>query len=133
VITATVVGLAALTSKLKSATRLVRGGAQKRLDRTADRLVQTIRANAPVDSGALRDSVRAEPLRREPGVRIAAGGTPETMKPIADGTEFDEAKGTEYGTSRQAAHPFFWSAVDSYEGEFEKAVGEGADDALKEL
>jgi len=94
----------------------------------ADRLVNTIKASAPVESGHLRDSVRKEPLKQQPGVRIAAGGTAETM----DGT-FDEAKAVEYGTSKMAAHPYFWSAVDSYGGEFQDAVEKGAADALKDL
>lgn len=127
-IAAEIVGLALLTRKLQRAASLVQGGAQKRMDKTADRLVNTIRGNAPVESGALRDSVRKEPLKRQPGVRVAAGGTAETM----DGT-FDEAKAVEYGTSKMAAHPFFWSAVDSYDGEFEKAVEQGASDGLKDL
>src|SRR4051794_9185078 len=98
------------------------------MDKTADRLVNTIRGSAPVESGALRESVRKEPSKRQPGVRIAAGGTPETM----DGT-FDEAKALEYGTATRPAHPYFWSNVDSYADEFEGAVEQGANDALKDL
>src|SRR5688500_3094540 len=103
-------------------------GAQSELEKVAERCAATIKASAPVDGGELRESVRVEPLPKQPGVRISAGGTPETM----DGT-FDLAKATEYGTSTRPAHLFFWSNADSYQTEFESAVRKGAEEALKEL
>jgi HK97 gp10 family phage protein len=133
VITVQIIGMAAFQAKLSAASKTVREAAQQRLDREADRLVEAIRGAAPVDDGELRDSVRKEATEQQPGVRIEAGGTPETMRPGDDGHVHDVAKSTEYGTRTRAAHPFFWPMIEAHEEAIGRALSEAANDALRDL
>jgi HK97 gp10 family phage protein len=132
-ITVQVIGLATFQAKLSTASKTIREAAQKRLDTEADRLVEAIKGAAPVDDGELRDSVRKERTEHQPGVRIAAGGTPDTMRPGKDGHVHDVAKSTEYGTSTRPAHPFFWPMIEAHEEAIGRALSESANDALRDL
>lgn len=88
----------------------------------ANEIVEAVKAEVPVREGHLRDSVRF--VGNSKGGRIVAGGTPETMKKFRDGAAtFDQALGIEYGTTKNPAHPFFWSVLRRYEKKLEKRLG----------
>ena len=67
---------------------------------------------SPVDTGAMRDSIRVERLAREAGkilyTGIRAGGY---IRNPRTGRFVDYASFVEYGTSRQAPQPFMRPAV----------------------
>lgn len=76
---------------------------------TAASLASAIAAAAPVRKGNLRRSVRVEKSRRG-GYVVKAGG-PLTTREVGKGSgkPYDYALGTEFGTSTEAAEPFFYS------------------------
>jgi HK97 gp10 family phage protein len=87
------------------------------VERAADRIVDTAQGLVPVDTGALRDSIRAEPV------------APTHWQVIAGGGDVDYAIFVEYGTSKMAAQPFLTPAsrqVDvaaEIEAELRKLIG----------
>jgi hypothetical protein len=64
--------------------KLVRG--ERALNKGADGLVKDIKAKTPVDTGALRDSVRKEPAGDK--VRVVAGGVNDPRVGRVDYGEF---------------------------------------------
>jgi hypothetical protein len=95
------------------------------LSNAVEPVVNEIKAGTPVESGALRESVRTESNPSEMVVVIKAGGVPETSSPALNGTVYDEALLTEYGTIHQAPRPFFWPVINAHEADFAK-IGESA-------
>lgn len=79
--------------------------------RSADEMVATAKGFAPVISGTLQNSIRAEPAGTETGAwRVLAGG-PSTTKPARNGHgSYDYALGVEFGTSDTTQVPFFFPA-----------------------
>lgn len=82
---------------------------------------------APVDTGALRATCRAEPLSRGDvvdGVTIggaawaALAGDVDSTGLRPDGRTVDYAIYQEFGTHKMAAQPFFFPAVESLRGDF---------------
>lgn len=67
------------------------------VQKTADDIVRDAQQRAPVDTGALRDSIHRE-----------GSGSEAT---VACGVPYDKYQ--EYGTSKHAAHPFFWPALEA--------------------
>lgn len=106
--------------KLHRALTLVKKGSGKSL---ADEVADAVRQAVPVRTGTLRDSVRV--IERKDGIfTVIVGGTPETMKPFRGGAvTFDLALGTEYGTTKGPAHPFFWPTVQPFQKRIEKSLG----------
>lgn len=107
-------GLASLKRKLTGAIPdRVRRAAKLALEQSADQVVMTQKALAPVgDTGALKASIRRSGAQKVNGglsVAIEAGG-PTTTKPVRDGQSatYDYALGQEFGTSDASAQPFFY-------------------------
>lgn len=102
------------------------------LAKAVEPVVEEIRAGAPEKSGALRDSVRAEQDSGNLRVTIRAGDTPETSRPSANGTTYDEALLTEYGTVHQPAHPFFYPPINAHRQDLEKIADGAVSDAFED-
>lgn len=102
------------------------------LAQAVEPVLDEIRAGAPEKSGALRESVRAERDPSKLTVTIKAGDTPATARPSANGTTYDEALLTEYGTVHQAAHPFFYPPINAHRRDFEKIADSAVSDAFED-
>jgi hypothetical protein len=102
---------------------IVRRRMQAKFERQADSAIDDMKARVPVRKGNLRNSIRREPHPKHyPGVRIIAGGVPETQhSQNPSGHIFDEAILTEYGTHHQAAEPFFNPVIQEHFGDQEGA------------
>lgn len=104
--------IAKLTRRLKRIPIGVRATVATEALLQATILQQAIQAAAPVESGALRGSVRVESGRRGDRFFVKAGG-PVTTKAIRETAKgnappYDYANAQEFGTSEQAAAPFFY-------------------------
>lgn len=101
--------LESLRRRLKAIPAAVKSQIRDALDKSADEMVATMKRLAPVDEGALRESIRKEPGDHDLSVKVTAGG-PMTTKEVrkGSGAEYDYALGVEFGTSDTAAQPFFW-------------------------
>ena len=103
-------GLQRLLKRLDRMPAKAKAAARASLDKSADEMVAMAQRLAPVDTGALRQSIKKAPGRHELEVVVQAGGS-ETMRPMRKGTVlFDYAFSQEFGTMDQPAHPFFWPA-----------------------
>lgn len=117
-ISARLLNSASIALRLANFGPVVRKRMQASFERRADRAIDEMKANVAVESGHLRDSIRREDNPHHyPGVRIIAGGTPETSRPSKSGVTYDEALLLEYGTEREQAQPFFRPAIERYFGE----------------
>ncbi|MCC0806505.1 hypothetical protein FPV16_09785 [Methylobacterium sp. W2] len=126
-------GFEGLSTLILSSTRKAR--LRKRvvdhLEAVAQPVADEIRAGAPERSGTLRDSVRVERDEKNLKVTISAGGTPETQRPSANGTTYDEAVLTEFGTVHQPAHPFFFPPIEQHQRDFERAGSDAVTGAME--
>jgi HK97 gp10 family phage protein len=97
-------------AKVKDAARK---DAVKAMKEAAEEIAAQMRRAVPVESGALRDSIRVEVDEARMRVKILAGGATTTVK-VRTGRKSDKAPMVdyhlfvEYGTRRAKAHPFFW-------------------------
>lgn len=121
-ITAEIEGLSGLLSNMLRVTKLVKTATRREIEGGVDDLVEAIKADAPVDTGGLRDSVRAEPVPGEDAFLIRAGDVPETERPLKHGHMLDQAPLIEYGTVNRPATPFFFPNVERYKPEIEDRV-----------
>ena len=76
---------------------------QQKVAETTNKLCEAIKANAPVKTGKLRDSIKAE----------VAGNVGMIT------TDVDYALYLEYGTTKMAAHPFIQPAVERVKRELD--------------
>lgn len=109
--------------RFAAALRMAAGGLEKRAKDSADRAAQgalaTARAHAPVDSGALRSSLR---------VRSRGG----EIRAVVEATDF-KARFQEFGTSRMAPNPFIQPAFAQWEPIFVRDLEKVVDDMAGEL
>lgn len=145
-------GQANLARKLAGAAKRAEAAVQRRAEAIGEDMAAVMRERVPVDTGALRDSIRVEPDPDNNGAVVKAGGTPETQRPSGrKGHVFDQALMVEYGTAphqnatnagrRQRARaarsthpgtpaqPFFNPVVNEYRGRIRKELGDAAADA----
>jgi HK97 gp10 family phage protein len=83
---------------------------QASMTQSANDLAELQRSRVPVNTGALKDSIRVEPFNKGGiGAIIRAGG-PTTTKPVRSGKSpsYDYSLGIELGTQEMLAHPFFY-------------------------
>ena len=83
---------------------------QTEITASANELADLARTRVPVDSGALRDSIRVKDFDRGGiGALVIVGG-PTTTKQVANGKSpvYDYAWATELGTQDMLAHPFLY-------------------------
>lgn len=122
-ITAEIEGLSGLLSGMLRVSKLVKTATRRQIEGGVDDLVEAIKEDAPVDTGGLRDSVRAEPVPDEDAFLVRAGDTPETERHLKHGHTLDQAPLVEYGTVNRPATPFFFPNVERYLPEIEARVG----------
>ena len=94
------------------------------LDEVADKIVKDAKELCPVDTGALKRSIRKERELRSLclstySIGVAAGGH---VKNPRTGREVDYAAYVEFGTSRTPAHPFMGPAVEKNNGEIRRIL-----------
>lgn len=77
------------------------------LREAAESIVNDAQANAPVDTGFLRDS-------------IEISGESETSVTVTSGAEYSVF--VEYGTSKMSAQPFFEPAIEQAKAELQQAL-----------
>jgi HK97 gp10 family phage protein len=73
----------------------------------AERLAATQRTFVKVDTGNLKASIRVEKGRKPLQYLVKAGG-PLTTKTAGGGKPYDYSRGSEFGTVKEPAHPFFF-------------------------
>lgn len=95
-------------------------------------LVTAIQAAAPARSGRLRESVRIERGKSSDTVVVRAGG-PLTTKPVRNGAKatYDYSLATEFGTTHEAAEPFFYSTYRQKRRGMRTAVNAAVNRAVK--
>lgn len=103
------------------------------LDDVADKIVGDAKELCPVDTGALRKSIRKEKELRSLypftyTIRVAAGGDEKSPK---TGREVDYASYVEFGTSRTPAQPFMGPAVEKNRAEIRRILSKNVLEALR--
>lgn len=103
-----------LQRRMNAIPQAVRDAVTPALIKSGDELVSRMQALAPVDTGALRDSITATPPGgttppySQPGGSTVAG--PNQVLVTAGNRDVRYAHLVEYGTSHSKAEPFFWPA-----------------------
>lgn len=97
----------------------------------ADRLADAIKAAAPVDTGALRDSVTVRRTKRDLTLEVTAGGDETIHGERGPDGEADYALFVEYGTRKKAARPFFYSTARRLQPEITENISKAVEEVLK--
>ncbi|MET4721914.1 HK97 gp10 family phage protein [Bradyrhizobium japonicum] len=102
-----------------------------KLKEQADELADAIKAEAPVVSGTLRDSVKVRRRRNELELEVVAGGE-TTSKEIraGAGVDYDYALAIEYGTTERPAEPFFYTTARKLMPEIQENIEQAVADVL---
>lgn len=84
------------------------------------------------ETGALEASCTVAPGRDDLEYVVSAGGE-MTTREIRDGSgkPYDYSEAFEYGTSRQAARPFFWPTYRAMKDDIQKAINDAVSEVLK--
>ena len=99
----------------------------------ADGLAEAIKAEAPVKTGALRDSVEVRRGRNTLELVVTAGGEATTKEVRAgSGVTTDYALHVEYGTMNMPSEPFFYRVCREKQNEIAEAISGAVEDALNE-
>jgi HK97 gp10 family phage protein len=77
----------------------------------ADGLAEAIKAETPVKTGRLRDSVKVRRGRNTLELVVTAGGDETTVSERGPSGAYDYSLAVEFGTSKLVAQPFFWRGV----------------------
>jgi HK97 gp10 family phage protein len=97
----------------------------------ADGLADAIRAEAPVKTGALRDSVKVRRKRGDLDLEVTAGGDTTTKEIRAGSAEnYDYALAAEYGTVNEPAQPFFYNTARERMPDIQEAIQQAVEDVL---
>ena len=105
-------GIIVVYNHIPSLIVAVEANARAAVKRSADAIVADAKRRAPVDTGALRDSIEADSI--------------ETGKEAEVTVNVPYAAYVEYGTYKMAAQPFLSPAVAAHTDEFFTEVGAGA-------
>lgn len=96
-------------------------------------LVRVAHEFVPVDTGNLRDGIRAEELPpQDNGIMVVAGGN-QIIPPNRYRDLVNYATFVEFGTSRMEAQPYMRPAVDLSQGEMSKLIAENINQQLRFL
>ena len=107
--------LAALARDLRGAPRRVERHLEQAVAKTARDIAADAQASAPVDTGALRNSISAD-----------VGGMEAVIGP---GVHYGGY--VELGTSRMRAQPYLFPAADRHERPFAEACADAAEQVLR--
>lgn len=149
-------GTKALDAHLANLTFKVKRELATAIKQEADRLADAIKAATPVDTGALRDSVKVRRTRNELTLYVTAGGNATTVQYDRDatyerevvidgrsndaiakkadgaGVTYDYSLAIEYGTSKDQAQPFFYPTARAMEDEINANIAAAVERALNE-
>lgn len=82
----------------------------------AEELAENIKSVAPIVTGTLRSSVRTRDVSNQSGTKLSvlviAGGSKTTKR--SNGNYYDYSVGTEFGTVKEQAEPFFYNTYRLY-------------------
>lgn len=117
-------------AKLRAAVPKVEIEITRAAKKTATEMVGLAKSLAPVDEGALQDSIQMYPGPRISAFTVKAGGDVTTVT-SASGA-YDYALAQEYGTQDMAANPFFWPSYRVVRRTFRGRVGRALRKAIKE-
>lgn len=95
-------GIGAVVRNLERLDKQITDGARKAVKRAAFEIEREAVAEVPVDSGRLKGSIQTQDV----------GDVTEIGSGVKAGTELEYAHYVEYGTSKQAAHPYLQPAVE---------------------
>ena len=128
-----VIGHQQLMAELAEITFHVSPEVEKGLDEVADKIVEAAKDLCPVDTGALRKSIRKEKELRSLypltfTIGVAAGGHEKNPK---TGREVDYASYVEFGTSRTPAQPFMGPAIEKNREEIRRILSKKVLEALR--
>lgn len=101
------------------------------IKKEAERLTTAIKAAAPVDTGALRDSVKVRRRRNDLDLEVTAGGDATVHGERRPHGEADYALFVEYGTRKKPAHPFFYPTARAMQKSIEKNIANAVKEVLK--
>ena len=96
----------------------------------ADRLATAIKVAAPVDTGALRDSVKVRRTKHDLTLEVTAGGESTTHGERGPHGVGDYALFTEYGTQKSPAQPFFYSTARAMQADINANIAKAVSDVL---
>jgi HK97 gp10 family phage protein len=94
----------------------------------AREIALAMRRAAPRGSGALQESVRLETVEAKARVLIKAGGPTTTRQ--AGGKPYDYALGTEWGTVKTPAQPFFYPMWRLHRATAKRRIAKAVKDAV---
>jgi hypothetical protein len=113
------------------------GSLEDTFQREADELAKNMKGAVPVLTGKLRDSIRVKNVTQRYGrssMRVSflvmAGGPATTVR--SPGGAYDYALGTEFGTVKEKAEPFFYSTARRYRQSGRESAAETVDEAIAE-
>lgn len=102
-----------------------------KLKAQADELAGAIKAEAPVATGKLRDSVKVRRRRNELELEVIAGGEATSVEiRKGSGEDYDYALAIEYGTTGRPAEPFFYNTARERMPEIREAIEQAVADVL---
>lgn len=113
-------GLDEYVAKLQTLGVSVEGMIKRAVYPAAGMVIEAIKANTPVDTGALRDSAALTTYRNEGGfiyTEVVFDGTDERGHPNAI-----KARVLESGSSKRRKHPFIRPAVNGVKAEAERMI-----------
>jgi HK97 gp10 family phage protein len=106
--------------------------ARAHLKEQADELATAIKAEAPVKSGALRDSVKVRRRRKSSSSRSSPAARRRSRKSAAAaGVDYDYALAVEYGTVNAPAEPFFYNTARELMPEIRQNIEQAVADVLQ--
>lgn len=134
VITAEFHGFKSLQKELRELPKKVEGQILRKVMRTATKTVAAhVAGTAPVDTGLLARSITTRALKRKKGrvgFRVAIKNVNKIVTVTKEGKRHFYPAVLEYGTSKQAAHPFIRPAFEATVDPVTKQIGEELGDRI---
>jgi HK97 gp10 family phage protein len=128
-------GIARLEKRIAAIPKAVKDAANVSVVKQAEAMARTMRHLAPVDTGALKDSIEVTPGGKVTPPYSQPGGmmtVPENAAAITVGNEdVRYAHLVEYGTTKAPAHEFFWPSVRLHNKKAKRAIKAAVGRAVK--
>jgi HK97 gp10 family phage protein len=120
---------AALRAAIDRAVAVARKAGYAAVLKEAREIAQAIRRAAPRGTGKLQQSVRLETVEAKSRVLIKAGGAATTR--MEGGKPYDYSLGTEWGTAKTPAQPFFYPMWRLHRGPARRRIKKAMKDAVE--
>jgi HK97 gp10 family phage protein len=128
--------LSRVQARLAAIPKAVKAAVQPALQKSGGELVDHMKQLAPVETGALRDSIVMTPAGQSTPPYSQPGGAqvvPDNAVMVTAGnTRVRYAHLEEYGTTKARAHPFFWVSYrllkKRMQGRVKRAIGKAVRD-----